>query len=203
LRLDYVFDALKATREEPQTVARLMAALDAALPPELSVVGNASSLLETAHGAEIDRRPTIRFNAAGIVKPKAQGSRWDFVATSNRRVLTHYQHHEPPFHHLIFTPYLDQHGRALAAIGSRRPVLVCPIRLSRQLSWRCRARPTTGMQMLFLLDRLGRRVNLFGFDWKATPTFYDPGRRKDPHDHHRERRLAMDLIERNGWRVFA
>ena len=202
MRFDYIFDGLKATSEGDAAYRRLLAELDAALPHALSVVGNASSLLESHHGAQIDRRPTLRFNRAQIVDAKAQGERWDFVATSNGAVLRHYREHEPRYHHLVFTPYLNSHTRALAVVGSARPVLTMPLRLSRKLSWQCRARPTTGMQILTLLDQLDREVHLFGFDWKETPTFYDPTRTKDPHNHARERRLALDMIERRGWQVY-
>lgn len=180
----------------------MLAELDAVLPRELSVVGNAASLLKGQFGAQIDRRPTLRFNRAQIVDAKAQGERWDFVATSNGSVLRYYREHTPLYHHLVFTPYLDSHREALAKTGSVTPVLTMPLRLSRKLSWQCRARPTTGMQILTLLDQLERKVHVFGFDWKETSTFYDPARIKDPHNHARERRLALDIIERRGWHLY-
>ena len=199
VRFDYVLDALGATSESRSECERLLRELDEALPQEISIVGNASSLLQQHHGSAIDELPTLRFNNAQIIDPGAQGARWDFVATSNGRVLEYYQENEPRYHHLIFTPYLDSHKSAIQLIGSRRPVLTVPLRLSRELSLRLLARPTTGIQILTVLDRLGRKVRLFGFDWKATPTFYDPSRLKDPHNHARERRVALEMIERNGW----
>lgn len=154
------------------------------------------------HGAEIDKRPTIRFNLAQIVNPAAQGERWDFVASSNIQTLRHYREHEPAFTHLVHTAHIDAHRRNLAMMGSVRPVLQYPLRLSRELLNACHARPTTGMQMLYLLDRLGRSdVAIFGFDWKETPTFYEPMRKSDPHKHGRERQLVSSLIEKNGWQL--
>jgi hypothetical protein len=140
VRFDYIFDALNATPETSGDFTRMLGDLDAVLPEAISVVGNASSLLKTRNGSTIDKLPTLRFNKAQIVVPQAQGERWDFVATSNGTVLRHYQEHEPRYHHLISTPYLDGHKKALAVIGSRRPVLTMPLRLSRELSWRCLAR---------------------------------------------------------------
>ena len=201
MRFDYVFDGLRATSEPRDEVEQMLGALDAVLPAEVSVVGNAASLLALRHGAAIDRFPTVRFNAAQVVDAAAQGERWDFVATSNAKVLGYYRQHEPQFHHLLFTPYLNTHVRDLTQIGSERPVLRLPVRMSRELSWRCLARPTTGMQVLTLCERLKRRVHLFGFDWKATPTFNTKTTR-DPHDHARERELALAMIERNGWTVY-
>ena len=56
------------------------------------------------------------------------------------------------------------------------------------------------MQVLYLLERLGRReVHIFGFDWKATPTYYAPNWRKGPHQHGREQALPAAMIARNGW----
>jgi len=201
LRFDYILDALQATSESRAERERMLAELDAVLPAELSVVGNAQSLLATLHGAAIDQRATIRFNAAQIVEPLAQGTRWDFVATSNAKVLDYYQQHEPQFHHLLFTPYLNKHVQSLAQTGSQKPVLRVPLRMARELSWRCLARPTTGTQVLTLLERLGRRVHLFGFDWKATKTF-NTSHTRDPHNHARERELALSMIERNGWQLY-
>lgn len=200
MRFDYVTDAFRATLESRELLQQRLSDLDRLLPAQLSVVGNAQSLLSARFGPAIDERPTIRFNRAPVVDEAAQGSRWDFLATSNAEVLSHFRSHPPRFHDLIFTAYLDEHVRNLERIGASVPVTRYPMRLSRELSWQCRARPTVGMQMLYLLDRLGRRdVHIFGFDWKATPTYYDPNRRKDPHQHGRESSLARSLIARNGW----
>lgn len=177
-----------------------MEAARQAIPDRVNVVGNASSLLDHSFGAAIDAAPTIRFNSAQIVEPASQGSRWDFVATSNEETLDRYATTPPPFHTLIFTPYFDLHMERLEKHPQTVPVLTYPMRLSIQLMDRLRARPTTGMQILWLLDALGRRkVGIFGFDWKRTPTFYDPHRDRDPHNHFGEMVTARKLIRRNGW----
>jgi hypothetical protein len=202
VRFDYLTDMFVATVERQELFERRMADLDRLLPDGLSVVGNASSLFGAKHGSEIDRRPTIRFNHAQIVDPVVQGRRWDFVVTSNEQALRYFRANDVQFSQLIFTAYLDGHLRHLEAIGSSTPVTIYPMRLSRHLTWICRARPTTGTQILYLLDLLGRRdVHIFGFDWKATPTFYDPSRTRDPHNHARERSLAKALITKNGWQL--
>ncbi|MFV0244364.1 MAG: hypothetical protein ACK5IB_05000 [Qingshengfaniella sp.] len=180
--------------------ARAMDQLQSALPPAVNVVGNAASLLDRPYGPIIDAVPTIRFNSAQIQDPAAQGSRWDFVATSNEDTLAHYAKTPPAFHTLLFTPYFDLHLDRPGHHPLPVPVLVYPIRLSLQLMAKLRARPTTGMQILWLLDALGRReVGIFGFDWKRTPTFYDPKRDRDPHNHFGEMMLARRLIRRNRW----
>lgn len=45
--------------------------------------------------------------------------------------------------------------------------------------------PTTGLMSLFYLDRCNPKIiDIYGFDWKKTPTFTDPTRAKDPSCHH-------------------
>ena len=202
MRFDFLFDRFLATLETPTQFAHALAILDVALPKTVSVVGNAKGLLGTGHGSDIDSRPTIRFNSAQIVDPEAQGLRWDFVASSMSIVLRFYRENEPKFSALIYTAHTDQHVRNLRRIGCARPAHLYPLILSRELLIKLRSRPTTGMQMLYLLDRLGRKdVSIFGFDWKATPTFYHTAVGKDPHNYRGERELIASLIDKNGWRL--
>jgi hypothetical protein len=80
-------DELPATDPGDAAFELAMANFADVLPDELSVVGNASSLLASRLGAQIDARPTLRFNRAQSENPDAQGARWDFLATSNRETL--------------------------------------------------------------------------------------------------------------------
>lgn len=177
-----------------------MANFAEAVPETVNVVGNAASLLDHRFGPLIDAHPTIRFNSAQIEQPQAQGNRWDFVATSDRKTLQYYSVQPPRFHTLIFTPYYDTYMSYLDDKQFDTPCLVYPMRLSIDLMSRLNARPTTGAQILWLLHVLGgRQVNIFGFDWKRTPTFYDRARVKDPHNHFGEMMLFRKLIKKNGW----
>jgi hypothetical protein len=202
--LQFLTDRLVWEQETQEVFRQRLYELDDLLPHSLSVVGNASSLLDKAYGREIDSRSTVRFNKAQIVSPEAQGERWDFVATSTKKVLIYYRENIPQFSQLLFTGYKTKLVAALRETGASVPVTIYPMHLSRELSWRLRSRPTVGMQTLYLLAALKRSdVHIFGFDWKATPTFYDPHRKKDPHRHDRERKLALSLIERNGWTIYS
>ncbi|MGC4077537.1 MAG: hypothetical protein QM702_11000 [Rubrivivax sp.] len=201
--LQFLADRLTSTPETTAELAERIAELDGLIQQSVSVVGNASSLLSRSFGQQIDCRQTIRFNSAQIVAPDAQGERWDLLATSNRATLRYYRESPPRFSRMLFTAYKNRHLVALEEIGASVPVTLYPMRMSRDLSWRLRARPTVGMQVLVLLAALKRAdVHIFGFDWKATPTFYDPERGSDPHRHDRERALAAELIESNGWTVY-
>jgi hypothetical protein len=193
-----------ATDPGDDVSAAQLAALDAALPQSLSVVGNARSLLDQRHGAEIDRAATIRFNRAEITDPTAQGSRWDFGVTSQERSLAQYKIQPPAFHTLIFSQYFDLHAPFLDGVDLGLPILPYPMRESILLMHKLGARPTAGAQILHLLDRLGRRdVGIFGFDWKATLSVHHSERTRDPHNHLREMQLFRRTIKRNGWRLYA
>ncbi|QDY71185.1 hypothetical protein [Qingshengfaniella alkalisoli] len=196
-------DDHEATDPGDQVYEAQIDALDAALPAALSVVGNARSILSHRYGAEIDKRPTIRFNRAQITEPSAQGTRWDIGVTSQARSLDHYKAHPPAFKKLIFTQYFDLHSDFLDGVDLGMPILPYPMRISIELMNRLHARPTAGMQVLYLLDKLGRKdVAVFGFDWKATLSIHHSERTRDPHNHLREMRLAHKLIKKNAWQLF-
>jgi hypothetical protein len=63
-------------------------------------------------------------------------------------------------------------------------------------------KPSTGLQILSLMDLLKRDVNIFGFDWKKTPTIYDEKRTQDPHNYFIEKKIALNLIRKNNWNLF-
>lgn len=172
----------------------------ARLSGPINVVGNSQALLDTNYGAQIDARPTIRFNSAQIVKPVAQGTRWDFVATTNKNTLAFYNETPPQFHTLLFTPYYDRYLEYLEEKHFDAEVLIYPMRWAVELMATLKARPTTGALILYGLDKLDNdTVGIFGFDWKVTPTFYDANRKRDPHNHFGERALFRKVMERRGW----
>ena len=74
------------------------------LQQSLSVVGNAESIFQKQYGKLIDANSTIRFNRADIVDIDSQGSRWDFLASSEINTFEKYNVETPKFHTLLFTP---------------------------------------------------------------------------------------------------
>ncbi|MGR3468583.1 MAG: hypothetical protein ACU0CI_11970 [Shimia sp.] len=186
--------------ESGKAFDRKLAALDAALPQSLSVVGNAQSILRTSYGADIDSRPTLRFNQVEIADPAAQGARWDFVASSQDKTFAKYATGPRPFHTLLFTPYRRAHYDHLAMLDTTDFVLEVPVRLSRKTMVALRAKPSVGATTMALLAALGRRdVHFYGFDFKATPNVYKGVIKRDPHDYDREKVRALEMIAANGW----
>lgn len=166
---------------------------------KLNVVGNAQSLFFAEHGELIDQAETIRFNSAQIVDDKCQGTRWDMLASSNPDTIELYREIKPKFSTLLFTPYCDEQLALLERVPNNVQYLVYPMRMSIELARMFRAPPTTGAQILHLLHVLDvKNVGVFGFDWRATKTFYSD-RRRDPHNHYAEYKYFKNIIRKQGW----
>jgi hypothetical protein len=58
--------------------------------------------------------------------------------------------------------------------------------------------PTTGLMALdYITNCNPKTITVYGFDWKVTPTFTDPDRRKDPkcpHDYDTEREYCKQVF---------
>lgn len=172
------------------------------LPKVINVIGNATSLLDKEYGSLIDKHPTIRFNRVEIVNPIAQGSRWDYLASSEINTFEKYNEQSVPFHSVIFTPTSQDVHYKSKKIKFKTSVYLCPIHLSLELFSKLEAIPSTGLQILYYLQSIGHKsVNVFGFDWKATPTMYEK-RNKGKHDFDKERVLVLDIIHRNNWSIY-
>jgi len=168
----------------------------------INVIGNAYSLYNKNNGEIIDQYPTIRFNRIIIEKPQCQGTRWDFLASSELKTFQKYNNEEVLFHTLIFTPYYGIHFENLKEIKFKSKILTLDLKFSEKLMSDLNSRPSTGFQILNLLDHLNKKVNIFGFDWKETPTIYDPLRKKDPHNYKKEKEILNNIIKKNHWTIF-
>jgi hypothetical protein len=173
----------------------------------LNVVGNAQSLFDKDYGALIDEYPTIRFNYIEKLNPEKQGTRWDYMATSNPREIKKWKNaSQRNFHTHIYTKW-DKKGEQ--TIGN---AIIIPDNVWKELNSiyknNTKARgPSSGLSVLFYLNELNlTSVNIFGFDWKKTMTYYndiqkDKGENKF-HDYEFENKYCLELIEKNGWKLY-
>ena len=172
------------------------------LEQPLSIVGNAESIFKHAYGKLIDENPTIRFNRADIVNEKCQGSRWDYLVSSEINTFEKYNIEQPKFHTLIFSPTKKEFTYKVKKVQFRAKIFHLPLFQSQQLEIKLSAPPSSGSQILYFLDRIGNKlVNIFGFDFKQTPTFYET-RNKGKHDFQKEKEMVMSLIEKNKWNYY-
>ena len=168
----------------------------------VNIVGNAQSIFEKKNGHLIDQYPTIRFNRTEIINPESQGTRWDILASSENNTFFKYNKIKPPFHTLIFTPAEEKQISKYRQIKFNVNLYTIPLSISTKLFSLLDAKPSTGMQILGCLESFGLyNVNIFGFDWKATPTFYET-RNKGSHNFIKEQELVLGLIKKNGWNLY-
>jgi hypothetical protein len=172
------------------------------LQQPLSVVGNAESIFQKEYGSNIDQFPTIRFNRADIINEKAQGSRWDYLATSEVNTFEKYNIEIPKFHTIIFTPTKNEMQYKVGKIKFDTKLIRLPIEQSTELYDKLSAPPSTGLQILEFLSSIGNKnVSIFGFDFKETKTFYE-NRNKGQHDYDKEKEFVMNLVSQNGWKFY-
>ena len=168
----------------------------------ISVVGNAESIFLNEYGHLIDLNPTIRFNRAEINDPLCQGTRWDYLASSEINTFEKYNKQVPEFHTLIFTPTKKEMEYKVKKVQFTTKVFKLPLFESQYLTNTIGEPPSTGLQILYYLHNLkNKNVSIFGFDFKETKTFYE-NRNKGRHDYAKEKMFIMDLVSQNGWNFY-
>lgn len=151
------------------------------------VVGNAKSLLDRDFGSQIDAADVvIRLNKGFVIAPEAQGSRTDMVGLTPELSEAEVDEKFAPGHLLMLIPKM-RHYRIFGRRNVRN-TLFYPFRwwlADRNLIGR---RPSSGFMAISWLMRLGvaKSVTLYGFDFGATATYYNPDGYKTPHNFARE-----------------
>lgn len=154
---------------------------------KIAIVGNAQSLLTKTYGAEIDRNDlVVRLNKGFVVNTAAQGSRTDFVSLTRELTEAEMIAHFSPDTLLMLNPKMRHYH-----IWSSQNVdktLFCPFRYwfaDREMIGR---RPSSGFSAISWLVRLNvaDTITLYGFDFGATATYYNPEGYKTPHNYPKE-----------------
>jgi hypothetical protein len=140
----------------------------------VALVGNAQSLLGQAYGPAIDGHDVvIRLNRGLIRYPEAQGSRADVLGLACDMSMSEIRvaFGNPTLAWL--TPIRELMANDVLAM--RKSVAVAPMDFWRDLSRQVGdARPSAGLIMLATLREFGEcsSIDLFGFDFKQSKTFY-------------------------------
>ncbi len=178
--------------------------LDVVSDRHIAVVGNATSLLTTEHGTEIDAHEcVVRFNRGFLAQPKsATGVRWDIWAVGGRmdpQVLDAAETRRPLGLIWARSPdckakiQFEEHTR-----GRWPEVTFYDQELRRQITTALGGvRPTTGLLMIAaLLQRSqAKSIDVYGFDFFATPTFHGSTQISQlAHNPDRERRLFESYL---------
>lgn len=155
----------------------------------VALVGNAVSIFGKRHGEEINKRDVVmRFNFGEIKSPIDQGQRTDVYGVSDSRITWEYveTHFNPqlviwltpkPMSENFARPYPIPLFRTPASVAEELSVQTAP------------GRPSSGLIACSLVLRLcgAASVDLYGFDFFKTRTFYHRGdwrfwrKRRIPH----------------------
>jgi len=177
-------------------------------PKKINVVGNAHSLFEKNYGELIDQNPVIRFNYLESLDPRCQGTRWDWMATSNPREIKKWNNKPITFDKFLFTVWAEKEKRYLDyRTWKDIPVYTIPDEIWQECQEKTKKRPSSGILVIYTLHKLGiEDVNIFGFDWKETKTYYNDSKtdlsESNFHDYDDEKNICLRLIEKNNWKLY-
>lgn len=162
----------------------------------VAIVGNARSMLGTSNGTRIDRADVVvRINSAPIPSEVSHGRRtdWHALAISKSCSLSS---------RIVPGRYLwmsHKRKRLDWATASSDGFYLFPLDDFSRLTNELGARPTTGLMLIDLIERLPiKHVELFGFDFFASLSLTG-SRTADqvPHDFEGERKWVQRLLLRD------
>jgi len=173
----------------------------------ISIVGNATSLLTKAYGATIDSGCVLRMNAGIPVDPKAQGRRTDIHCFSTLPSLeTNLGSARGKWLRWRNARSFNNALRIWMSIDKREmsedpDQLFYPERCWHQLAETLQAPPSVGAMVLDMIAIFaeGTEVQVFGFDFKNSTTFYRKRDKLGHHDWDAERNFANTLCQQRNW----
>ena len=153
----------------------------------VAIVGNAKSLFSTKYGKEIDSHEVIiRFNKGFIYDKNAQGTKTDILILAcilrddERRgfhakyVINRSKSYQNP---VRFTISNEDRARLKNILGSQ---------------------PSTGFMAIDMcLYAEAKSIDLYGFDWEDTPTFYNPANYQTQHDYPKEKDIVLEYQQKD------
>lgn len=166
----------------------------------VNIVGNASSLLETKYGEEIDAGCVVRMNSGIPTKRTAQGRRTNIHCFSTRSSLQ-YNLGRAHWRVRLRRGYFNKVFSVWMSAGERdqstRPgQSFYPISMLEELSETLGSPPSVGAKAIHMISELTNvDIKVFGFDFKATQTFYRTKENLGPHDWAAEARYAQTLAD--------
>ena len=151
----------------------------------VAIVGNAKSIFDAGHGKEIDTHDlVVRFNKGFVTKKEAQGSRTDILLVACELNLD-----EKASYKAWFSINRSKNTKCGDLTISDRPRNALRALVGKQ--------PTTGLMAIDLcLESGASQIDLYGFDFEKTPTFYNPEGYITPHDYDAEEKIVRNFQKR-------
>lgn len=151
----------------------------------VAIVGNAKSIFQRKYGEDIDDADfVIRFNRGFITKPESQGTKTGLLILACELTDQEIKSYKAEYvanrsghysNHVDFTIGNQERQDIKNYIGSQ---------------------PSTGFMAIDIcLFFEAKTINLYGFDFEATPTFYNPEGYKTQHDYAREKAIVQEYAK--------
>ena len=155
----------------------------------VAIVGNAKSLFDRKYGKEINEHDfVIRFNKGFVIDPESQGTKTSFLILACP--LTKEQ--------------IDSYGSTFVANRSASSKYGNEVQYTlgnrerNEIKNFIGSQPSTGFMAVDISLCFGAKsIDLYGFDFEETPTFYNPKDYKTQHDYTSERQI-LEEYERIG-----
>jgi len=147
----------------------------------IAIVGNAKSLFDTTYGHEIDNHDfVIRFNKGFVTKPISQGSRTNLLILA----LTLTPEEIESYH----STYVVNRSRFY---NNETKYQIPDIERGRLASF-LDAQPSSGFIAVDMcLYYEAAQIDLYGFDFEETPTFYNPNDYVTQHNYQKEKDIIL------------
>ncbi|MGV6838812.1 MAG: glycosyltransferase family 29 protein [Planktomarina sp.] len=162
----------------------------------VAIVGNATALLDTNQGQQIDGHDiVIRINKGFVKSPQAQGARTDILTLDPEVTEQEIEDHFNP-QMLLFLLAKLRHVRIFRPHNIKK-LCFYPYRFWLSDRNKIGRRPSSGYMITSYVLRVeaARSITLYGFDFGATGTFYNPEGYKTPHDFAKEAKIIRSWAD--------
>jgi hypothetical protein len=167
----------------------------------IALVGNSQSLFSGKFGEDIDSHDIVcRINLGVVRNRESQGTKTDVLFTSCPQTGRQVREFFEPTPEYVIWATSKGHPRYMEKING---FFRSPVPVWQTLFDNLGSRPSTGIISLNLLAvHFGFEVDMYGFDFFRTKTFYNAQPVNDPHNGDVERRFAHELRGKGQIRIF-
>jgi hypothetical protein len=156
----------------------------------VAIVGNAQSIFATHHGSAIDDHDVvIRFNRGFVSNKDAQGSQTDILI-----LACELRAEEVAQFNAVYV--LNRSNKTKCGDVTFRNII------RRKLKQKTGAQPSSGFMAIWLCRYAkAKKIDLYGFDFGHTPTFYNPVGYVSKHNYNAEEKFVRGLAEKGIVRI--
>jgi len=150
----------------------------------VAIIGNARSLFDKEYGEAIDGHDfVIRFNKGFITKPESQGTKTSFLILACPMEKEQID---------SFNAEFVANRSASSSYGNKVPYTLGNQERNDMKNY-IGAQPSTGFMAIDISLAFGAKsIDLYGFDWEKTPTFYNPDGYKTLHNYQKEQEILLE-----------